>query len=859
MIPYIEVKDKNSITCSADLIIMDSYSNPLLISLTDIQIRNKKVIADIISNNYNKTINIRDREDNTFTQSIRANESKFNAKSDKLGDDLTHTVIISNMINNYCINWNNEDEAEFITKCLQNKHFIPITKDIVNDLILNNKYKDNIISYTEIYTNNPMFKNLKCFNINITWVKEILQKINTEEKYDFDNYDWDKIITIEDYLFTFLNPIKNKLQEQIKVLYDPNNINQKIFEGKKKPFDGQIPLIQSGIEVLKRNKSLYLAAEQGIGKTILSTKINHIYMSTKDKTNYTTLIVAPAITIKQWEEELKDGIKDKINIQIIKKTDDFIKIYNENNNLKFDKPTYFIVGKETFKLMYKKKAGVVIKKLQLKYKKKVETTYSWQNNIQTKEEIITVCVCPDCGIPLRNELIKTEDRFFSELDFTGSPKKSNYKCNKCNAVLWQGTYDKTKKTSLINFIKIKNIKFDSIIFDEIHESNNGESIIGCATRTLFNYTKKILLLSGTSNNGYASSLYNILLGLFPRKLLKDEVLDGIKGKENFIKKYGTLKATTKVNDGSYYRSGRTQVKDSEFKEIEGINPQVFTKYFVENYIFATLDDLGKDLPELKERYIATENTIEMEKNERYLFEDIKKVNAFNAKMYLDSIVRHYTNNPFSWSGITITSGDNTKEVQPRNINDKTILLEKEKKLIELIKQEKKENRKCWIYTDFTGESGTGQYMQGKNIPERLKGILEKEGLKVFWLKPNVAPIDRKELIEKNKDKYDVFISNPKLVQVGINMVWCSTYIVYMPSYHINVIDQAVRRGMRANSTEENRIFYLYYKNSIEKEICERMQLKKAESKAIEAKFNFEVNINRTASAMGKRINDGIKK
>jgi SNF2 family DNA or RNA helicase len=150
-------------------------------------------------------------------------------------------------------------------------------------------------------------------------------------------------------------------------------------------------------------------------------------------------------------------------------------------------------------------------------------------------------------------------------------------------------------------------------------------------------------------------------------------------------------------------------------------------------------------------------------------------------------------------------------------------------------------------------------MQGSNIPDRLVKYLKAEGVKVFWLKPSVKPIDRKEVIEKNKDSYDVFISNPKLVEVGINMVWCSTYIVYIPSYHVNTIEQAIRRGYRANATQENRIYHLYYKDTVESAICERYQKKKVESNAIEGKFNVQIeNENvRTASALGKKINDSI--
>ena len=95
----------------------------------------------------------------------------------------------------------------------------------------------------------------------------------------------------------------------------------------------------------------------------------------------------------------------------------------------------------------------------------------------------------------------------------------------CDAVLWQSTYDKTKKSSLIRFIKTKNIHFDSVIVDEAHKDRNGESIIGNATRTLFNYAKKIMLLSGSSNSGYSSSFHSLLLGLIPNKLKANEVME----------------------------------------------------------------------------------------------------------------------------------------------------------------------------------------------------------------------------------------------------------------------------------------------------------------------------------------------
>ena len=51
MIPYIQTDGKNKINCNVDLIILDE-SEPILISLCDLNIKNKKICADLISHSY---------------------------------------------------------------------------------------------------------------------------------------------------------------------------------------------------------------------------------------------------------------------------------------------------------------------------------------------------------------------------------------------------------------------------------------------------------------------------------------------------------------------------------------------------------------------------------------------------------------------------------------------------------------------------------------------------------------------------------------------------------------------------------------------------------------------------------------
>src|SRR5699024_8990407 len=158
--------------------------------------------------------------------------------------------------------------------------------------------------------------------------------------------------------------------------------------------------------------------------------------------------------------------------------------------------------------------------------------------------------------------------------------------------------------------------------------------------------------------------------------------------------------------------------------------------------------------------------------------------------------------------------------------------------------------KVWIYNDFVTN---GKYTEGQSVESRLKDILEQSGMRVYVLKSTVRTIERKSIIDKNKDQYDVFISNAQLVGTGVNMQWCNNYVFYTPTYHVNTVRQAKMRGLRANSVKDNFVFHLYYKDSIEEEIMNRYKLKLMESESVQAKFVHLHDVKRTASSLGAKI------
>ena len=316
MIPYVQIKKNNKkFDCASDLVILHK-GTPLLISLTDIHIKNKKICADLINKDCFCEFGLKDRDNISFYKHLYTYNIKFKYKNDKIDNIFTHTLVYNTNISDYIIDWNNDGIIKCITNYLHNKEYLPVTEEIV-ELIYNKcKYKDSMLETCDVYTNNPDFKDLKVYKLNTYWFKTELKSLNLSSGES--DFNWDSIEDIEDYIFTFMNPIKEKLKENITVLYNPNKINQEIFEGNIKPYDGQLPIIQSGIEVLNKDRFIYLACEQGIGKTTMASKITHAYYKSKNKNNYTCLVLAPTITITQWKEELKKSIGDDIDIIIIK-------------------------------------------------------------------------------------------------------------------------------------------------------------------------------------------------------------------------------------------------------------------------------------------------------------------------------------------------------------------------------------------------------------------------------------------------------------------------------------------------------------------------------------------------------------
>ena len=161
---------------------------------------------------------------------------------------------------------------------------------------------------------------------------------------------------------------------------------------------------------------------------------------------------------------------------------------------------------------------------------------------------------------------------------------------------------------------------------------------------------------------------------------------------------------------------------------------------------------------------------------------------------------------------------------------------KEQRLIDICLKQKKEGRQTWVYVNMTGK---------RNIQPRLKALLEKAGLKVGVLRSDdVEPIEREEWIAAHGREFDVMISHPQLVSTGLDLFSkkqgghnYSTLVFYETGYNLFTMRQAARRAWRIGQPMDCRVYYLYYKETMQHKAMTLMSKKMAAAQALEGEFS----------------------
>jgi hypothetical protein len=463
-----------------------------------------------------------------------------------------------------------------------------------------------------------------------------------------------------------------------------------------------------------------------------------------------------------------------------------------------------------------------------------------------------------------------------------------YQVHECGEPLWQFTR-KPNRWAPARFIH-KHLKgaFDYCIVDEVHESKSDQSAQSMACGKLMASSKHVLAMTGTIIGGYAHHLFPLMMRIAPRKLVAEGMQWGAMMK--FARRYGRLKrvVTTTQEDGCEIsksrrttsmrraRSGKQSEGDPTI--VPGVMPILFARHLSECVVFLSLSEMADRLPGFSE-YCGCNPDIEdnlrdtsdpywvntcvrMEQPQHDEYKRVEGIcDAVNKKLMKAGSMRflgatlhallEYPDRPWDWLpdfdgehsvGYWLKPGVKTQEnwvgvCTPADL-DQSIVYPKEKKLVEIALNEKKHGNQLWVYVQMTGK---------RDIQPRLKSILESHGLKVGILRSkNVQPRARLEWLEKNGAKYDVCISHPKPVCLGMELFSkkagghnYNALCFYQPGYSCFVAEQAARRAWRLAQKKDCRVYWLYYEGTMEHRAVALMAKKEAANAAVDGEVSSE--------------------
>jgi hypothetical protein len=160
--------------------------------------------------------------------------------------------------------------------------------------------------------------------------------------------------------------------------------------------------------------------------------------------------------------------------------------------------------------------------------------------------------------------------------------------------------------------------------------------------------------------------------------------------------------------------------------------------------------------------------------------------------------------------------------------DESVLYAKERRLVEEVKAELGQGRRCQIYAVYT---------QKRDVTQRLKNILSREGIRVEVLTTAVPPEAREAWYERQvKAGMQVCVAHPRLVATGLDLLQFPTLLFYESGYSIYVLRQASRRSWRIGQKQPVRVKYMAYAGTMQENCLRLMGKKLLVSLAMEGKF-----------------------
>ena len=170
-------------------------------------------------------------------------------------------------------------------------------------------------------------------------------------------------------------------------------------------------------------------------------------------------------------------------------------------------------------------------------------------------------------------------------------------------------------------------------------------------------------------------------------------------------------------------------------------------------------------------------------------------------------------------------------ITPRDTAAPEDLSEKDLATLDIVERKVKNGERVLIYTNWVR----------LDTQEKLKNLLSEKGYITEILRVNIPPDKRETWVEdKVRKGIDVLITNPSLVETGLDLNAFTTLVYYNIGYNLFTFRQSSRRSWRINQTAPRiEVYMLYYKGVMQERALKLMASKLAVATIIEGNLSDE--------------------
>ncbi len=771
---------------------------------------------------------------------------------------------------------------------LDQKLSVPLIPEF-KDYFLSEIKKRNILKPLQVYCIGRRFQG---WHMNVTdketELVEVLEDglkagcITIPGASDEPSRDFDSILTFTQYLQEFGTMIADRIKDCFPPRYNPaeepicpelDEVNQFVMDqAGYSLFDAQLGAAEALKRQLETDKMALLVAECGTGKTKIGSAALYAYQHSNPKRRVYdkafNVIICPSHITGKWVRELHETIPNCFakHIQTMTDVDNLYEYYKTHS-----KTVYCILSKETARNGYMRKPSV-----------------RW-NPVRKGFE------CPHCGYIQEMTVFDGDTSYLVNADSTFflNENSKNHKCqnSKCREPLWGmlnptvlapentdwvriGGYGfvhrrfawqahcicKSKENlakieevmdnpngifpapgaysryPLSAYIKRKIRRIDALLVDELHQYS-GESAQGQAMAELAGIADKVLGMTATLINGYAKGIFYLLYRLKAHLMLEDN--HRYNGSNEFCAQYGVVEELYELDTSQYNTTSKASKRKMREKFLPGISPIVYSRFLLENTVFLSLADMGKELPDYEEIPVFCDMTDKVREEYTRLETVFKKIMRKDAKLgnrimsAFMNLLTAYPDQPYGHDPIYNPLIRHKKEsvILPENIGDGTVLQPKDTEVMSLIESKIAAGERVIVYTAWTR----------LDTQEKLLKALAEKNIPSAILDQRVPTVKRETWVDKRLGEgVKVLIVNPALVETGLDLNAFTTLIFYNIAYNLYIFRQASRRSWRINQTAPKvEVYMFYYRNTMQQRALRLMASKLSAATVIEGNISDE--------------------